>query len=176
MKNIAEIGLRDVQAVYGGAGRRAVGTGHGPADPHRRLPLVDGPGRAGRHRRRHVGRRSVLLHGAGMRFLVRFRNVARMHGVDATPAVVERAAAAARPKGWPKRSPSRWPTPARPACPRRSSTSSGARTPGATSSTRQADRRGRPPGETAAARSPSPIGSKGRQALTDAEAERFLRS
>ena len=28
--------------------------------------------------------------GAGMRFLVRFRNVARMHGVDATAAVVER--------------------------------------------------------------------------------------
>ena len=28
--------------------------------------------------------------GAGMRFLVRFRNVARMQGVDATPAVIER--------------------------------------------------------------------------------------
>jgi SAM-dependent methyltransferase len=28
--------------------------------------------------------------GAGMRFLVRFRNVAAMHGVDATPAVIER--------------------------------------------------------------------------------------
>ena len=29
-----------------------MGTGHGPADPHRRLSLVDGPGREGRHRRR----------------------------------------------------------------------------------------------------------------------------
>ena len=74
--------------------------------------------------------------GAGMRFLVRFRNVARMHGVDATPAVVEqgRRRCAAEGLGRPdhlhagRRLPTR-------ACPRRSSISSGARTPGATWST-----------------------------------------
>ena len=43
------------------AGRRSVGTGHGPADPHRRVALDHGPGGKGRHRPRHVGRRPVLL-------------------------------------------------------------------------------------------------------------------
>ena len=37
--------------------------------------------------------------GAGMRFLVRFRNVARMHGVDATPTVIAAAAAACEAEG-----------------------------------------------------------------------------
>ena len=67
-----------------------MGTGDGPAGPHRRPPLVDGAGREGRHRRRHERRRPLLLLGAGMRFLVRFRNVARMQGVDATATVIER--------------------------------------------------------------------------------------
>ena len=67
-----------------------MGTGDGRADSHWRFSVVDGAGRKGRHRARHCGRRPLLLLGAGMRFLVRFRNVARMHGVDATPAVVER--------------------------------------------------------------------------------------
>jgi SAM-dependent methyltransferase len=89
MKSTTNIGLRDVQAVYGG--------------PEGQLwELVMG-------QQIHIGgfRSSMALAekagigsgmlgvdlccctGAGMRFLVRFRNVARMHGVDATEAVVK---------------------------------------------------------------------------------------
>ena len=89
MKSIAGIGLRDVQAVYSG--------------PEGELwELIMG-------QQIHVGgfRSSMELaeragvgpdlsgvdlcccSGAGMRFLVRFRNVAQMHGVDATETMIE---------------------------------------------------------------------------------------
>jgi ubiquinone/menaquinone biosynthesis C-methylase UbiE len=89
VRKIAAIGLRDVQAVYSGPEGQL-------------LELVMG-------QQIHIGgfRSSMELaekagigqgmagvdlcccNGAGMRFLVRFRNVAQMHGVDATETVVE---------------------------------------------------------------------------------------
>jgi ubiquinone/menaquinone biosynthesis C-methylase UbiE len=89
MKNIAEIGLPNVQAVYSGAegelwelimGQQIHFGGFRSS-----MDLADQAGIA-------PGSSGVDLcccNGAGMRFLVRFRKVARMHGVDATPAVVE---------------------------------------------------------------------------------------
>ena len=55
MKSIKNIGLENVQAVYGGAGRGPLGTGDGRADPHRRLPIVHGFGQARGHRGGHAG-------------------------------------------------------------------------------------------------------------------------
>ncbi len=89
MKGVDNIGLREVKAVYSGpegqlwelimgeqihiggfassmdlAGKANIGSGSSGVD-------------------------LCCCNGAGMRFLVRFRNVARMHGVDATETVVE---------------------------------------------------------------------------------------
>jgi ubiquinone/menaquinone biosynthesis C-methylase UbiE len=89
MKNIAEIGLRDVQAVYSGAegelwelimGHQIhIGGFRSSMDLAQRAGI--GPGTSGVD--------LCCCTGAGMRFLVRFRSVARMQGVDATPTVVE---------------------------------------------------------------------------------------
>jgi SAM-dependent methyltransferase len=90
MKSIEEIGLKDVQAVYSGpegdlwelimgeqihiggfsssmalAGKAGIGGGMSGID-------------------------LCCCNGAGMRFLVRFKNVARMRGVDATETVIKR--------------------------------------------------------------------------------------
>ncbi len=89
MKHVSGIGLGDVQAVYGGAEGRLwelvmgqqvhLGGFRSSMDLAQRAGIGDGTS----------GVDLCCCTGAGMRFLVRFRNVARMHGVDATPAVVE---------------------------------------------------------------------------------------
>jgi SAM-dependent methyltransferase len=89
MKNIAEIGLPNVQAVYSGAEgalwELIMGHQIHIGGFRSSMDLADRAGIG-------AGSSGVDLcccNGAGMRFLVRFRNVARMTGVDATPAVVE---------------------------------------------------------------------------------------
>ncbi len=52
-----------------------------------------------------------------MRFLVRFRDVASMTGVDATRPWSSAGRRAARKRGWPTASSSPWPTSAPAACP-----------------------------------------------------------
>ncbi len=89
MKTLSDIGLRDVQAVYSGPegqlwelvmGQQIhIGGFRSSMDLAERAGI--GAGMSGVD--------LCCCSGAGMRFLVRFRNVARMHGVDATPAVVE---------------------------------------------------------------------------------------
>ncbi len=90
MKSVADVGLGDVQAVYGGPegelwelvmGHQIhVGGFRSSMDLAEKAGI--GAGTAGVD--------LCCCNGAGMRFLVRFRNVARMHGVDATATVVER--------------------------------------------------------------------------------------
>jgi SAM-dependent methyltransferase len=99
MKSIEGIGLRDVQAVYGGAegdlwelvmGQQIHIGGFSSS-----MALAEKAGIG-------AGMKGVDLcccNGAGMRFLVRFRNVARMHGVDATEHVVERGLARCKAEG-----------------------------------------------------------------------------
>jgi ubiquinone/menaquinone biosynthesis C-methylase UbiE len=90
MKKIDAVGLKDVQGVYGGPegdlwelvmGQQIHIGGFASS-----TDLADKAGIAS-------GTRGVDLcccNGAGMRFLVRFRGVAGMHGVDATTTVVDR--------------------------------------------------------------------------------------
>ena len=90
MKSIAGIGLSDVQAVYGGPegdlwelvmGQQIhVGGFRSSMDLAEKAGIAPGTS----------GVDLCCCNGAGMRFLVRFRNVARMHGVDATQTVIER--------------------------------------------------------------------------------------
>ena len=91
MKTLPGIGLSNVQQVYGGAegdlwelimGQQIHIGGFASS-----MDLAEKAGLA-------EGLRGVDLcccNGAGMRFLVRFRKAAHMAGVDATPAVLERA-------------------------------------------------------------------------------------
>jgi SAM-dependent methyltransferase len=89
MRSTANIGLSDVQAVYGGPegelwelvmGQQIhIGGFQSSMDLAQKAGI--GPGMAGID--------LCCCNGAGMRFLVRFRNVSRMQGVDATKAVVE---------------------------------------------------------------------------------------
>lgn len=89
MASAATIGLKDVQAVYGGPEGRLwelvmgqqihIGGFNSSMDLAEKAGI--GPGMSGVD--------LCCCNGAGMRFLVRFRNVAKMHGVDATEAVVE---------------------------------------------------------------------------------------
>ena len=89
MKNLPEVGLSDVQSVYSGRegqlwelimGQQIhVGGFRSSMDLAERAGV--GAGMSGVD--------LCCCSGAGMRFLVRFRNVARMHGVDATPAMIE---------------------------------------------------------------------------------------
>lgn len=89
MNNTSNIGLRDVQAVYGGPEGQlwelVMGQQVHIGGFQSSMALAEkagiGPGMAGVD--------LCCCSGAGMRFLVRFRNVARMHGVDATESVVE---------------------------------------------------------------------------------------
>lgn len=90
MKHLPGIGLGDVQAVYGGPegelwelimGQQIhIGGFRSSMDLAEQAGV--GPGTSGVD--------LCCCNGAGMRFLVRFRDVERMHGVDATPAVIER--------------------------------------------------------------------------------------
>ena len=89
MKNLSDVGLGDVQAVYSGPegqlwelimGQQIhIGGFRSSMDLAERAGI--GAGMSGVD--------LCCCSGAGMRFLVRFRNVAQMHGVDATPAMVE---------------------------------------------------------------------------------------
>jgi len=89
MKTTDKIGLKEVQAVYSGPEGRLwelimgeqihIGGFVSSMDLAERAGI--GPGMKGVD--------LCCCNGAGMRFLVRFRNVARMHGVDATKKVVE---------------------------------------------------------------------------------------
>ncbi len=90
MKTAANIGLKDVQAVYGGPegdlwelvmGQQIhIGGFRSSMELAEKAGIQ--PGMAGVD--------LCCCSGAGMRFLVRFRNAARMHGVDATPMVIDR--------------------------------------------------------------------------------------
>jgi SAM-dependent methyltransferase len=90
VKQVTNIGLAEVQGVYSGPegelwelimGQQIHIGGLGSS-----LKLADRAGiRAGMS-----GVDLCCCTGAGMRFLVRFRDVARMQGVDATPAVIQR--------------------------------------------------------------------------------------
>jgi ubiquinone/menaquinone biosynthesis C-methylase UbiE len=90
MKSIDGVGLGGVKAVYGGAEGDVWGLFLGVQS------LVGGVEASAERAERAgigAGQRGVDLcccSGAGMRFLVRFREVASMTGVDATPTVVER--------------------------------------------------------------------------------------
>src|SRR5512136_1872584 len=90
MKSISNIGLDDVKAVYGGPegdlwelimGQQIhIGGFRSSMDLAERAGIKPGT----------FGTDLCCCNGAGIRFLVRFRKVARMSGVDATPTVVER--------------------------------------------------------------------------------------
>jgi SAM-dependent methyltransferase len=89
MKSVAGIGLADVQAVYGGPEGRLweliMGEQIHIGGFVSSMDLAEQAGI-------EAGTKGVDLcccNGAGMRFLVQFRNVAGMHGVDATETVVE---------------------------------------------------------------------------------------
>jgi SAM-dependent methyltransferase len=89
MKNLSDVGLTNVQSVYSGPegqlwelimGQQIhIGGFQSSMDLAERAGI--GPGTSGVD--------LCCCSGAGMRFLVRFRQVARMRGVDATPAMVE---------------------------------------------------------------------------------------
>jgi SAM-dependent methyltransferase len=89
MKTVEGIGLAEVQAVYGGPEGRLwelimgeqihIGGFASSMDLAETAQIGAGT----------KGVDLCCCNGAGMRFLVRFRNVARMQGVDATPTVVE---------------------------------------------------------------------------------------
>jgi SAM-dependent methyltransferase len=89
MRKITDIGLRDVQAVYSGPEGQlwelVMGQQIHIGGFRSSMELAEkagiGQGMAGVD--------LCCCSGAGMRFLVRFRNVANMHGVDATETVVE---------------------------------------------------------------------------------------
>ena len=127
------IGLTDVQAVYSGPEGRLwelimgeqihIGGFSSSMDLAEQAGIASGTN----------GVDLCCCNGAGMRFLVRFRDVARMHGVDATETVVERGQAAMQAGGTGR------PDPVHPGrrvrqrlAERTARISSGARTPGAT--------------------------------------------
>jgi len=90
MKSKSGIGLKDVQAVYGGPEgdlwELVMGQQIHIGGFKSSMDLADKAGiGAG-----SAGVDLCCCNGAGMRFLTRFRGVAKMTGVDATPTVVER--------------------------------------------------------------------------------------
>jgi len=103
MKSIANIGLGDVQAVYGGPegdlwelvmGEQIhIGGFQSSADLADRAGVGAGM----------EGADLCCCNGAGMRFLVRFRHVEKMQGVDATERVVERGRRRCRDEGLSER-------------------------------------------------------------------------
>ena len=99
MKSIDGIGLRDVQAVYSGAEgdlwELVMGEQIHIGGMQSSMDLAERAGIA-------AGSRGVDLcccNGAGMRFLVRFRKVAEMTGVDVTSVVVDRGRARCTQEG-----------------------------------------------------------------------------
>jgi SAM-dependent methyltransferase len=89
MKSLASVALKDVQAVYSGAEGQLwelvmgqqIHIGGLPSSMELAEKAGIGPGMRGVD--------LCCCNGAGMRLLVRFRNVDRMQGVDATPTVIE---------------------------------------------------------------------------------------
>jgi len=100
MKSTTNIGLSDVQAVYSGPegdlwelvmGQQIhIGGFHSSTDLAARAGIGAG----------QCGVDLCCCNGAGMRFLVRFRQVKKMIGVDATPTVVERGRRRCREEGF----------------------------------------------------------------------------
>jgi ubiquinone/menaquinone biosynthesis C-methylase UbiE len=99
VKSIDGIGLAEVTSLYGGAQSDLLQILYGQQIHIGGLKSsIDLAERAGIG----VGFRGIDLcccNGAGMRFLVRFRNVASMVGVDATESVVERGQTRTREEG-----------------------------------------------------------------------------
>ncbi len=100
MNRPAPIGLKDVQAVYSGPEgdlwELVMGQQIHIGGFRSSMALADRAGIPS-------GSSGVDLcccNGAGMRFLVRFRGVAKMHGVDATQKVVERGRARCQAEGF----------------------------------------------------------------------------
>jgi SAM-dependent methyltransferase len=99
MKSLTGIGLSDVQAVYSGPEGElwelVMGQQVHIGGFQSSLELAEkagiGPGTAGVD--------LCCCTGAGMRFLVRVRGVARMHGVDATEAVIQRGRSRCQAEG-----------------------------------------------------------------------------
>jgi SAM-dependent methyltransferase len=99
MKSISSIGLKDVQSVYSGPegdlwelvmGEQIhIGGFASSMDLAQRAGIQSGSS----------GVDLCCCNGAGMRFLVRFRGVARMTGVDATETVVKRGQARCKSEG-----------------------------------------------------------------------------
>ena len=137
MKTIANVGLKDVQAVYSGPEGElwelVMGQQIHLGGLQSSLELAEKAGiRPGTS-----GVDLCCCTGAGMRFLVRFRNVARMQGVDATEAMVRRGTLPLRSGRAGRADYARAGRRLRHrAARRRPPTSSGARTPGVTWSTR----------------------------------------
>jgi len=134
MKSAPQIHLSDVQAVYSGPEGRlwAMLMGEQIHFGGFRSSL-DLAQRAGIT----VGWQGVDLcccTGAGMRFLARFLNVARMTGVDATPAVLQLGRRRCADEGLADKTKA---MPAQPACRPASSISCGAKMRGATSRTKR---------------------------------------
>ena len=99
MKSTVNIGLGDVQAVYSGPEGQlwelVMGQQIHIGGFRSSMELAEKAGIG-------AGMTGVDLcccNGAGMRFLVRFRNVARMHGVDATETVVQQGRAHCQTEG-----------------------------------------------------------------------------
>lgn len=99
MKSISNIGLKDVQAVYSGPEGRLweliMGEQIHIGGFVSSMDLAEKAGIG-------AGAKGVdfcCCNGAGMRFLVRFRNVAQMHGVDATEEVVRQGRSRCKQEG-----------------------------------------------------------------------------
>jgi ubiquinone/menaquinone biosynthesis C-methylase UbiE len=100
VKTIEGIGLGDVQAVYSGPEGdlwelvmgQQIHIGGFASSMELAEKAGIGPGMSGVD--------LCCCNGAGMRFLVRFRNVDRMHGVDATEHVVERGRGRCKAEGF----------------------------------------------------------------------------
>ncbi|MDM8004711.1 MAG: methyltransferase domain-containing protein [Phycisphaerae bacterium] len=100
MKALSSIGLKDVQAVYGGPEgdlwELIMGEQIHIGGFQSSMDLAEKAGIG-------AGMQGVDLcccNGAGVRFLLRFRNVERMHGVDATLHVLERARSRCAEQGY----------------------------------------------------------------------------
>ncbi len=137
MKSIEKIGLSDVQGVYSGPegdlwelvmGQQIhIGGFRSSMDLAEQAGIRPGIVRRG----------SVLLQRCGHAIPGPLPQCGKDDGVDATQTVVDRGAAARRPKDLPTGLPLYWPTPATADCPTPAPILSGARTPGVTWSTSQ---------------------------------------
>ncbi len=137
MKTLSDIGLSDVQAVYSGPEGRLwelimgqqvhIGGFRSSMDLAERAGIGAGTS----------GVDLCCCSGAGMRFLIRFRNVAEMRGVDATPAVVEAGRRRTEAEGLADRISFTLADACDTGLPAETPISSGAKTPGAMSSIRR---------------------------------------